>query len=142
MKEKYLDMWYGDSPRDADKIDIFFSDFPYLTWKYLLNNFCRPPHSDLPVKTEPAVLVGCLQFRRPPAVSAWTEARNALSGFPERSAAANQYLCPQSVWPVNRKICCRDENEEAIRKTTAENKEPPKCTAEKTEDCGGEMRNW
>lgn len=26
MKEKYLDMWYGDSPRDADKIDIFFSD--------------------------------------------------------------------------------------------------------------------
>ena len=23
---KYLDMWYGDSPRDADKIDIFFSD--------------------------------------------------------------------------------------------------------------------
>lgn len=22
---KYLDMWYGDSPRDADKIDIFFS---------------------------------------------------------------------------------------------------------------------
>lgn len=26
MKEKYLDMWYGDSPRDADKIDVFFSD--------------------------------------------------------------------------------------------------------------------
>ena len=23
---KSLDMWYGDSPRDADKIDIFFSD--------------------------------------------------------------------------------------------------------------------
>ena len=23
---KFLDMWYGDRPRDADKIDIFFSD--------------------------------------------------------------------------------------------------------------------
>ena len=23
---KYLDMWYGDRPRDADKIDVFFSD--------------------------------------------------------------------------------------------------------------------
>ena len=22
---KSLDMWYGDSPRDADKIDIFFA---------------------------------------------------------------------------------------------------------------------
>lgn len=21
-----LDMWYGDSPRDADRIDIYFSD--------------------------------------------------------------------------------------------------------------------
>ncbi len=23
---KFLDMWYGDRSRDADKIDIFFSD--------------------------------------------------------------------------------------------------------------------
>ncbi len=26
MKTNFLDMWYGDSPRDADKIDIFFCD--------------------------------------------------------------------------------------------------------------------
>lgn len=25
-----LDMWYGDSPRDADRIDIFFSDLDCL----------------------------------------------------------------------------------------------------------------
>lgn len=23
---KSLDMWYGDSPRDADKVDIYFPD--------------------------------------------------------------------------------------------------------------------
>ena len=26
MKTNFLDMWYGDSPRDADKIEIFFCD--------------------------------------------------------------------------------------------------------------------
>lgn len=26
MKTNFLDMWYGDSPHDADKIDIFFCD--------------------------------------------------------------------------------------------------------------------
>lgn len=27
---KYLDMWYGDRPRDADKIDVFFSDLDFI----------------------------------------------------------------------------------------------------------------